>query len=458
MTLASRIVGGGTVRPGRHGRGLALGSALVAAGTIATKVAGMGKEMVTAMRLGVGPELDAFLLALVVPTTLVALVVGPLASAFIPAFVAARHHEGDEGGARLLGGALLAGIAIAGVVALATAFVATPLLRALGGAADTTRLVAAREILLLLLPMVVIQVPVAIWSGVLNACGRFGLPAVAPAALPLCAAAAVLWATPASAAKALAIGLSSGSALQLALLLPPVREIGWLRVPRWPHSTERLRMLAAQLAPLAVGALVLSGVPIVDQAFAARLPAGSLATLTYAEKPVAFVNGVLAMSLATVILPLFAQKLTAGAWAEAWRILRRSALVAGALSVPIAVALWQSSLVVARAVFERGEFGPADAIVVGGVQQLYVLQIPFFAVGMVFSRFLAAARRTDLLLAGNVGLLLANVVLDAVLVRWLGVAGIALATSLVYALAAVLLFAMCRHVERAAAAETAGEG
>lgn len=450
MTLASRI-DGGTARPGRHGRGLALGSVMVAAGTIATKVAGMGKEMATAMRLGVGPELDAFLLALVVPMTLVALVAGPLSSAFVPAFIAARHHEGDEGGARLLGGALIAGVALAVVVTFATALAAAPLLRALGGGADPTRLVAARELLLLLLPMVVLQVPIAIWSGVLNANGRFGLPAVAPAALPVCAAVAVLCAGSASAPKALAIGLSSGSALHLALLVPAIRESGWLRVPRWPRATERLRLLAAQLAPLAIGALVLSGMPIVDQAFAARLPAGSLATLAYAEKLVAFVNGALAMSVATAILPLFARQIAAGAWTEASRILRRSALAAGALSVPIAVGLWLTSLAVASAVFERGRFGAADALLVGSVQKLYVLQIPFFAVGMVFSRFLAAAHRTDLLLVGNVGLLIANVVLDAVLVRWLGVAGIALATSLVYALAAVLLFAMCRHVERAAA-------
>jgi putative peptidoglycan lipid II flippase len=454
MALASRIDGGGAARPGRHGRALVVGSALVAAGTIATKVAGMGKEMATALRLGVGPELDAFLLALVVPSTLVALVAGPLSSAFVPAFVAARHHEGDEGGARLLDGALLAGIALASCVTLLVASCATPLLRALGGAADVQRLVVARDLLVLLLPMVVIQVPVALWSGVLNANGRFALPAVAPAAMPLCAAGAVLLAAPGSAARALAIGLASGCALQMLLLAPAVRGLGWLRLPRWPRSTERLRRLAAQLLPLAVGALVLSGVPIVDQAFAARLPAGSLATLAYAEKLAAFFNGAVAMSLATAILPLLAQEIAAERWHAASRLLRRSALVVAAVSVPLAIGLALGSRALASLLFERGAFGADDVLLVGGVQQLYVLQIPFFAVGMLLSRFLAAAHRTDLLLVGNVCLLIANVVLDALLVRWLGVGGIALATSLVYALAALLLFVMCRHVQRSAA--TAG--
>jgi putative peptidoglycan lipid II flippase len=450
MALASRTQSTGVWRLGRAGRALALSSSLVAAGTVATKLVGLGKEIATANRLGVGVQLDAFLLALIVPATLVALVAGPLSAAFVPAFVAARHHEGEEGGARLLDGSLIAATALAAALALAAAVAATPLLRALGGAVDEPRLDAARNLLHVLLPMVVLQVPVALWGGVLNACGRFGLPAAASAAVPLCAALAVLCAAPGSGARALAIGMSCGSALQLALLVPAIRALGCWRLPRWPRSTERLKLLAAQFAPLAVGALVLSGMPVVDQAFAARLTTGSLSVLAYAEKLAAFVNGVFAMSLATAVLPLLSREIAAGAWDEASRILRRSAVAACVVSVPLTLLLWTTSHAFASAVFERGAFGAADARLVGDVQRLYVLQVPFFAVGMLFSRFLSAAHRTELLLLGNVALLIANVALDAVLSRWIGVAGIALATSLVYALSAALLLAMCRHVQRRA--------
>ena len=451
MALASRTESTGASRRPRAGRALALSASLVAAGTIGTKLVGLGREIATAKRLGVGAELDAFLLALIVPATLVALVAGPLSAAFVPAFVAARHHEGDEGGARLLDASLIAAMALAAAVAVAAGLAATPLLRALGGAVDEPRLVAAGALMRLLLPIVVLQVPVALWAGVLNACGRFGLPAAASAAGPLCAAIGVLWADPGRGGRALAIGLSCGSALQLALLAPAIRALGWLRLPRWPGSTARLKLLAAQFAPLAVGALVLSGMPIVDQAFAARLSTGSLSILAYAEKLSAFVNGVLAMSLATAVLPVLAQEIAAGAWQDASRVLRRSVLGACAVSVPLTIVLWTVSHAFASAVFERGAFGAADARLVGDAQQLYVLQIPFFAVGMLFSRFLSAAHRTELLLLGNVALLLANAILDALLMRWMGVAGIALATSLVYALSAAFLFAMCRHVQRQAA-------
>jgi putative peptidoglycan lipid II flippase len=61
---------------------------------------------------------------------------------------------------------------------------------------------------------------------------------------------------------------------------------------------------------------------------------------------------------------------------------------------------------------------------------MYALQIPFFVCSRVFYRFIVAMRRTDLILycgAINLGL---DIVLNLVLMRWFGVAGIALATSL----------------------------
>jgi putative peptidoglycan lipid II flippase len=68
--------------------------------------------------------------------------------------------------------------------------------------------------------------------------------------------------------------------------------------------------------------------------------------------------------------------------------------------------------------------------VVAPVLAMYALQIPFFVSSRVFYRFLVAMRRTDLILyCGTLNLGL-DVVLNLILMRWFGIAGIALATSL----------------------------
>ena len=83
-----------------------------------------------------------------------------------------------------------------------------------------------------------------------------------------------------------------------------------------------------------------------------------------------------------------------------------------------------------RLTLQHGAFSAQDTAQVAPVLALYAIQIPFFAVSRVDYRFLVAMRRADLVLVcGGMNLLL-DVVLNMVLMRWLGIGGIALSTSL----------------------------
>jgi len=64
------------------------------------------------------------------------------------------------------------------------------------------------------------------------------------------------------------------------------------------------------------------------------------------------------------------------------------------------------------------------------VLAMYAIQIPFYVVSRVHYRFIIAMRRTDLVLYCGIVNLALDVLLNLVLMRWMGVAGIALATSL----------------------------
>jgi putative peptidoglycan lipid II flippase len=67
---------------------------------------------------------------------------------------------------------------------------------------------------------------------------------------------------------------------------------------------------------------------------------------------------------------------------------------------------------------------------VAAVMAMYAIQIPFFVASRVFYRFIVAMRRTDLALYCGMLNLILDIVLNLVLMRRMGVAGIALATSL----------------------------
>ncbi len=173
-----------------------------------------------------------------------------------------------------------------------------------------------------------------------------------------------------------------------------------------------------------------SGGLLVDQSMAAMLPSGSVSALAYANRFVSVVLTAAGRSSfhgrGAPLLPHDCPK----DWAGCRHTLRTWVRITALVSVPIAAALIAGSNLLIRLTFQHGAFGPRDTAVVTPVLAMYAIQIPFFVSSRIFYRFLVGLRRTDLILyCGTINLIL-DVVLNLILMRWFGVAGIALASSL----------------------------
>jgi putative peptidoglycan lipid II flippase len=107
-----------------------------------------------------------------------------------------------------------------------------------------------------------------------------------------------------------------------------------------------------------------------------------------------------------------------------------------------------------RITLQHGAFTARDTAAVASTLAMYAVQIPFFVVSRVFYRFVVAMRRTDLVFyCGAINLAL-DVVLNLILMRFMGVAGIALSTS-IWTVTTCLLFWYWSHRLLAAAEESA---
>jgi putative peptidoglycan lipid II flippase len=175
---------------------------------------------------------------------------------------------------------------------------------------------------------------------------------------------------------------------------------------------------------------VASGGLLVDQSMAAMLPAGSVSALVYANRFVSVVLTLLAGAVSTAVTPYFSRMIAFEDWAGCRHTLRTWVRLTAWVSAPIAVLLIAGSHLLIRITFQHGAFGPHDTAAVTPVLAMYAIQIPFFVASRVFYRFLVAMRRTDLIFyCGTINLIL-DIGLNLILMRWFGVAGIALATSL----------------------------
>ncbi len=445
------------------------GAALVVGGfTLAGRAAGFVKELLVARQFGTSDELDAFLIALLLPSFCANVVAGAVAPALLPALMRARRPgpgQPQEDAAAVQAFvsevSLILVVALSGVTLLLAA-AGRPLLEILGSGFGAQKAGLAHVLYLLLLPSVLLSALAGLWAGLLNARHQFALAAASPMLVPLAIAALLVTAGGALGARALVFGTLAGLLGQAVLLGGSVARQGYRLTPRWHGATPALRQFLGQCPPMAAGLVFMSGTDLVDQAMAAMLGPGSVSALAYGNRVVSGVLGLTSAALGTALLPSFADMAARADWAGLRHTVRTYARPALLLTACAALALFFLSTPLVRLLFERGAFGSDDTLVVSRVQACYALQIPFYTLSLFGVRLLSALSRNQTLMWICLVNLVVNAAGNYLLMQWLGVAGIALSTSVVYlvslGLIALALRAELRRRRAAAGAWTPPPG
>ena len=325
------------------------------------------------------------------------------------------------------------------VIAALLGFFAPFYLRILGSSFLPGKLLLTREVLYCLLPYLVFSGLATFVSGALSAYRKFALPALVPIVTPLLTIAAILVAPRSWSVFPLAVGVVAGGFLEAVILVRILKTCGMRFRLRWNGLDPDIRSVLRQYVPVLAGSVLMCSTTVIDQAMAAMLPSGSVAALSYANKIVGLIVATGATALTTAALPYFSHMVAEHDWDGCRHTLKRYTVLTLATSVPFTLLLMALSHPLIRLVFQRGAFNSVDTDLVSRVQMCYFIQVPFYMCGMLFVRFLSSIRRNDVLMYGSAISLALDISLNLVLMRKMGIAGIALSTSLVYVVAFVIL-------------------
>jgi putative peptidoglycan lipid II flippase len=390
----------------------------------------MVKEIAVAAAYGRSDSMDAFLAAFLIPGLLINIVAESLNQALIPVVVSVRLCQGAEPARRLFSNALsAAGLMLSGA-AVAIALMARVLLPLIASNFSASKLELAIQLFYLLLPCVALGGIASLFTAVLNTAEEFALPALAPILISVTIVISTASLRGSLGIWALAWGTLAGTALQVVLLGAATEARGYPVRPHWYGADAATREVAARFWPLVLGALVASGGLLVDQAMAAMLPPGSVSALVFAGRFVSVSLALLAGSLSTALGPALSALVAQRDWIACRAAVRSWSIRSACVSVPLAVVLIAGASLIVRLTLQHGAFSEHDSRVVAPVLIMSAIQIPFFVVSRVHYRFIVAMGRNDLIFyCGAINLAL-DIVLNIVLMRTMGVAGIALATSL----------------------------
>jgi putative peptidoglycan lipid II flippase len=415
----------------------------VGVATLFSRVTGLARDQMMAILFGAGFATDAFNVAFRIPNLLRDLFAeGAMSSAFVPTFTEAQLKRGDSS-AWALGRQVMAALALTlGLLCLIAGLFATPLVRLFAGGFEKIPgklelTVTLTRIMLPFLPLVALA---AAAMGMLNARGRFGLPALAPSLMNLGMIGGGLALLPVMAALgqppilALALGVVLGGALQFGVQLPPLFKMGfrfrWAPEPREPGVSR----VAALMLPATVGLAATQLNLMVSTIIASHLEQGSVSWLYYAFRLMQLPIGVFGVALATVSLPEFSRAAVRKDYDALQRTLSATLRLVVLLTLPAAVWLAVMAVPVIGLLFQHGRFGDADSARTAGALRMYCVGLPAFAAVGVLTRAFYALGETRVPVQASFVSVAINLTLNLLFVgplRFLGLGhlGLALATS-----------------------------
>ena len=410
-------------------------AALVGVLAAAAKLAGAAKVLVTARYFGAGDQMDAFVIAFLLPAFFTDIVAGSFSASFVPAFIRVRSDQG-EAAARMFartGLALVLGAMLAVSVLLAAG--GPWVLPLLGSSFSPEKLRITTGLFLALILWLPMSAGIAVWRAVLNAHNAFALAAAAPLTTPLAAivflyAGAARWSI-----YTLCWGTLAGVTAETMLLGWGVRRLGIPILPAWRGWTPEMSAIRGQYVPLLAGSMLAALCPLIDQAVAGSLGSGSVSALAYGTKLATVLAAISATAIATAVLPEFSRLAALHDWSHLRHTVRVHSAVIALLALPGTAAIIWFSAPIVRTFFEGGAFDSSATRVVTGVQQFALLQVPFAILFVVVGRLAVAVSATAVMIRASLITLVATAVGDLVLARTMGIAGIPLAGALAHTIA-----------------------
>jgi putative peptidoglycan lipid II flippase len=431
---------------------------LVSVAMAMSRVTGLVREIVMARLFGAGFVYDAFLLGFRIPNlTRDLFAEGALSSAFVPIFTQTLAHKGRKEAAQLSNLVATALIIVVGLFCL-FGIVFTPAwvnLLASGFHQVPGKFELAVKLTRVMFAFLLLVALAAQAMGVLNACNRFAVPALASTFFNIGSVTfglilgyvlgPHLGLEPIT---GMAIGVVLGGALQLAWQLPSLRAEGFRFHPAIDWNHPLLRKIFRLMGPAILGNAAVQINVLVITNFASRIPGnGPVSWLGYSFRFMQLPLGLFGVAIASATLPSISRSAGIGDFEEFRRTLSKSLGMVFLLTVPSSVGLIVLGRTMIGAIYQGGKFGAYDteqtalalscyAIGLAGYSALKVLNPAFYA--------LHDARTPMLVSLLSIAV---NYFTASLLFRHtgLGHAGLALSTAAVATFGGIALFVILRN-------------
>ncbi len=366
---------------------------VVSLAVLLSRITGLIREIVFAGLFGAGMTYDAFVAAYRIPNLLRDLLAeGALSSAFVTTYAQTMSSQGQKEAQELSNRLATLMIPVL-VIICSLGFMFAPFLvkwifagySEVEGKLELTVLLTR-----IMMPFLLFIALAAKAMGVLNAHGKFGIPALASSFFNVTSIGLGLLLGFVVGSKlgfepiiGMAMGTLLGGVVQYICQIPSLRGTGLRFQPHLTISDPRVRQVLRLMGPAAIGAAAVQVNVMVNSIFASGLTDasgvvmdGPVSWLGYSFRFMQLPLGLFGVAVASATLPAISRDAIAGRMDEFRETLSRSLGLVMLLTMPSAVGLWILSKPLVGVVYQRGQFQAYDT-------EQTALALSFYCIGLV---------------------------------------------------------------------------
>jgi len=402
------------------------GAIIIALFSVLSRLLGLLRDRLLASNFGAGSVLDSYYAAFKIPDFIFnTLVLGALASAFIPVFIRLRKNSQPEAESytQTMFNLVTGILAVCAVVAI---IFAPQLVALIAPGFDPERLQLTISLTRVMLLATIFFGASNILASVLQAERKFFAYSLAPVLYNGGIIIGLYTLVPVMGTIGLAWGVVLGSALHFLVQVPAVRKLGFSWSKNFSLKVSGIKETLKLIGPRTIGLAASQLEQVITAGFATSLAVGSLAAFTLAVNLQSFPINVFGVSLAIAAFPVFSQALAVNNNGEFTAHFKDSVRRIVFFVLPLAVLFLVLRAQIVRVTLGSGVFDWGDTIRTADILGYLSLAMLADALVPLVARVFYALSdtRTPALVA--VGTVVVNVIL-LIVFHPLGLAGIGLA-------------------------------
>jgi putative peptidoglycan lipid II flippase len=401
------------------------------------KVLAVAKEILVARRFGVSYELDVFNIAMVLPGVIVLVLSSAFVASLVPMYTEWRQYSFEKANEKSLS-ILYGNVFVLSLLTILAYFTVPYIFPLFGYGFEPEQVELGIQIQRWLILLFAINAFGITFLGLMQARKQFFHYSSAPLFINITLILFLLVGDNLG-IYALVCGFLLGTFFKIFYLAVNLIKSGFRFFPL-KLDPSIIKSYYSLALPMIGSEMIATSNLFVDQVMATQLETGSVSSLIYAFRIYSLPSQLIIVVIVSVLLPYLSQSVSRGDFDGLRNMFKNTVVFTGFVSFPIIALFLLFSNEIVSILLERGAFDAKATFITSGNLYYYSFGIFFQAFALINGSFLIALKNTrPLIFLASLSFVL-NILLNIILMNYMGIHGIALSTSITLFIVVIIAY------------------